>query len=204
MATWKKWGSVWVVLLVTLSLVPIGASAQSGWLTGWTNRNPVTVTNSAGSTLSNFQINIVAGASLDFTKAKSGGSDVRVTSSDGQTLIPFWIENWSPGTSSASIWVKVPSIPTTGTTVYVYYGNAAASTVSSGDSTFEFFDDFQTNNSSTGYFQLGAAQTEISMGSGLGTIGAAHDERRAGKQRRPHLLGLLRFTGWLRRRGFGV
>ena len=56
--------------------------------------------------------------------------DIRLTSSDGTTLIPFWIESWVYPTS-ATIWVKVPSIPISGTTVYVYYGNGSPTIPSS-------------------------------------------------------------------------
>jgi hypothetical protein len=48
---------------------------------------------------------------------------LRVTGSDEVTKIPFWIENWDATATSASIWVKVPSIPSGGTTIYLYYGN---------------------------------------------------------------------------------
>jgi len=36
----------------------------------------------------------------------------------------------------------VPSIPTTGTQLYLYYGNGTAPSLSDGDATFLFFDDF--------------------------------------------------------------
>ena len=45
----------------------------------------------------------------------------------------------------ARIWVKVPSIPSGGTTIYLYYGNPAASAASNGTTTFVFFDNDWTN-----------------------------------------------------------
>ena len=100
------------------------------------------MTNSTGSTLSNFQVHVTLSSSFDFTKPKSDGSDVRMTAGDGTTQIPFWIESWNAAGQSASIWVNVPSIPSAGATVYLYYGNASATSASSGDATFNFFDDF--------------------------------------------------------------
>jgi hypothetical protein len=44
--------------------------------------------------------------------------------------------------TSAIVWVKVPSIPNGDSTIYVYYGNGSVTTASSGDNTFVFFDDF--------------------------------------------------------------
>jgi len=81
-----------------------------------------------------------------FSRANGNGSDLRFTASDGITLIPFWVETWNPGQNLASLWVKVPSIPTAGTTIYVYYGNSSATSVSSGTSTFNFFDDFSESS----------------------------------------------------------
>ncbi|RPI54593.1 MAG: DUF2341 domain-containing protein, partial [Chloroflexi bacterium] len=43
---------------------------------------------------------------------------------------------------TAILWVKVPTLPASGsTTLYLYYGNPDALAVSSGDDTFELFDD---------------------------------------------------------------
>jgi hypothetical protein len=94
---------------------------------GWNYRMPVTIPNPGTTGLTDFQVKVTLthGVNFDFAKALSDGSDILFTSSDGATLIPFWIEDWTAGTS-ATIWVKVPSIPaTTGTSVYLYYGNAS-------------------------------------------------------------------------------
>ena len=93
--------------------------------------------------MSAFQIDVALNSTFNFTQAQSDGSDVRFTASDGTTVLPMWIENWNATTGTASAWVQVPSIPAAGTTIYMYYGNAAATTVSSGSSTFLFFDDFE-------------------------------------------------------------
>lgn len=63
--------------------------------------------------------------------------DIRFTAEDGVTLIPHWVE----GVTGSDCWVyvKLPQIPCS---IYLYYGNAAAASASSGDDTFIFFDDF--------------------------------------------------------------
>ncbi|HZV59315.1 MAG TPA: DUF2341 domain-containing protein, partial [Candidatus Eremiobacteraceae bacterium] len=66
--------------------------------------------NPGGTTLTNYQVHVVLGASFDFTKAQANGADIRFTASDGVTALPFWIESWNPTGSSASLWVKVPTI----------------------------------------------------------------------------------------------
>ena len=77
---------------------------------------------------------------FDFTKAKSDLSDLRVTASDGTTLLPFWLEQ--PYSSlPAFVWVKLPSVPAGDTTIYLYFGNLSAATTSDGKATFDLFDD---------------------------------------------------------------
>lgn len=106
----------------------------------WHYRRPMTVTN--GSTaLTNYQVLVkLDNTNFDFTMANADGSDLRVTSSDGETALPFWIESWSA--PLAYVWIKVPSLPATSkTTVYLYFGNTAAASASRGDLTFGFFED---------------------------------------------------------------
>ena len=76
---------------------------------------------------------------------KADFSDIRFTDSDGTTLINYWLESETDSTS-ATFWVKIPSIPAAPSTatIYMYYGNSAATSASNGDNTFEFFDDFSS------------------------------------------------------------
>ncbi len=76
---------------------------------------------------------------LTFDHAKNDGSDLRVTDDTG-VLLPLWIETWSRARPPSGS--KIPSIPNGGTNLYLYYGNPAAESVSNGDATFDFFDDF--------------------------------------------------------------
>ena len=112
-----------LILLAGL-LAPQFLSAQAGWYNeNWSFRREVTVPNPGATVLTEFQVKITLDNTFDFTKALANGSDVRVAASNGTTLIPFWIEDWNPAGTTASIWVKVPTIPTLGTVVYIYYGN---------------------------------------------------------------------------------
>ena len=116
--------------------------AQAQWLSpDWANRVAVTINNSSGATLTNYQVLVTLTSSFDFGSAAAGGSDLRVTDSGGVTQIPFWIEEWNSGVPIARIWVKIPSIPSGNTNIYFYYNNPSASVASNGDSTFELFDD---------------------------------------------------------------
>jgi hypothetical protein len=73
-------------------------------------------------------------------KARLDYGDIRFTDSDGSTLLNYWQE------ADGRFWVKVPSIPASSTkTIYVYYGNPSATSLSNGPATFIFFDDFSTD-----------------------------------------------------------
>jgi len=145
-------------------------NAQSWYNTAWAYRNAVTITNSSGGTLTDFQVHVTLDASFNFSKAQSTGADLRVTNSNGTTLLSFWIESWSQAGSSASIWVKIPSIPSAGGTIYLYYGNPTATSTSSGSATFDFFDDFEgTPTAASSYWTLGSAATAFVQNSGWET-----------------------------------
>ena len=142
-----------LVLLVGLAVSVLGSyatntvaapAAQSvGWLDpAWTQRTAVTVTN-PGPAVSGYQVRITLDSSFNFAAAKPDGADLRVTANDGITQLPFWIESWTQNLS-ASLWVKVPSITSGGsTTLYLYFGNSAAASLSDGASVFEFYDGFE-------------------------------------------------------------
>jgi len=107
--------------------------------TNWLKRAPITITNT-GSALSDYQVKIIIHYDADM---KSDFSDIRFTTDDGTTEIPYWIES-KTDRQEAVVWVKVPSIAASGnTTIYIYYGNPSATTASNGENTFVFFDDFE-------------------------------------------------------------
>lgn len=114
-------------------------------LAGWRYYRKIIVTNSSSTALTNYQIKVsLDNTNFDFSKAKSDGSDIRFTDDDGTTLLKYWIEAYDSSGETATVWVKVPSIPASSTkTIYLYYGNASATSESNGDDVFEFFDDFE-------------------------------------------------------------
>ena len=98
--------------------------APENWYdTGWPYRRAIEVSNPCGEETTDYQVQITLDSTFDFGHALPDGSDLRVTDSDGLTIIPYWVETWDPAGQTASIWVKVPTLPAAGTTVYLYYGN---------------------------------------------------------------------------------
>lgn len=105
---------------------------------GWSKRKQITVSNSNGA-LTNFQVKLNIGYD---GAMKSDFGDLRFVSSDGVTLLPYWVESYT-ASATAIIWVKVPNLPANGNaTIFMYYGNSAVSSASDGLGVFDFFDDF--------------------------------------------------------------
>jgi uncharacterized delta-60 repeat protein len=67
--------------------------------------------------------------------------DLRVTGSDGTTLLDHWVESGC-GTAATKLWVKVPSLSAGANQLYLYYGNTSAASTANGAGVFDFFDDF--------------------------------------------------------------
>jgi hypothetical protein len=107
---------------------------------GWKYRRAITL--SPATSVANYQVQVTLTTAImgnPYSNVNTDGSDIRFTGSDGTTLQDYWIESWS-NTGTSTIWVEVATSGTS--TIYMYYGNAAASSASSGDNTFLFFDDF--------------------------------------------------------------
>lgn len=133
----------------------------SGWYnSSWGCRAPITI-NNAGSSLTSYQVKVDVTYDADM---QPGFDDIRFTDYDGSTELPHWRESYITSTS-ATFWVKVPSIPTGAKTIYMYYGNAGASSASDGDATFEFFDDFEDGDISD-WFQYGSGRVQIANDGG--------------------------------------
>jgi uncharacterized repeat protein (TIGR01451 family) len=104
-----------------VALAPASAPAPDRWYDpGWRYRRPVTISHPCSETLSTYQVEITLDASFDFENTQPGGEDLRVTDSDGQTPLPFWIEQWNRIQQRGTVWVRVP---TSSSTVFLYYGN---------------------------------------------------------------------------------
>jgi len=113
-------------ILVMIFLVPNLSFAW--WDTNWQYRAPITIDNTANSnTLTDYQVKVVVDtASLIASgKMNSDCSDMRFADASDVAL-SYWIESGC-NTTNTVVWVKVPSIPASGTTtIYMYYGNPNA------------------------------------------------------------------------------
>lgn len=95
---------------------------------------------------------------------KSDFADLRFTLQDG-TVLPMWHENMQSSTSD-EVYVKIPALIQGVTNVYMYYGNAAAYSVSN-DDTFSFNDEFSGNSVDTNKWSVdGAISPAVSVSDG--------------------------------------
>jgi hypothetical protein len=140
----------------------IGASSSS-WKSYWKSRNTIiTIDNSSGGALTNYQVKItLTTANFDYSRCNANGYDIRFMDTGGvgiNDFLNYWIETWNTSGDSI-IWVKIPSIAANSIKVInLWYGNSQiTSAYSDGGNTFEFFDSFDFNNS---FLKLG---TEVQV-----------------------------------------
>ncbi|MBU5682368.1 MAG: DUF2341 domain-containing protein, partial [Candidatus Aenigmarchaeota archaeon] len=71
-------------------------------------------------------------------------------------------------TNNTRIWVKVPNIPANSNkTIYLYYGNPNATSMSNGDLVFEFFDDFEGTSLNTSKWIIEYSHFPYSVSGGI-------------------------------------
>jgi len=124
---------------------------SSPWLYGWDFRKAYNITGAMGAG-ANYQIELTVNYDVG---NDSGGvlycgrlckpdfGDIRFTDNDGLTLLHCWQQTSVPF-DHAIFWVQVADDLSSSATIYVYYGNTAATSDSDADATFRFCDDFSS------------------------------------------------------------
>jgi len=100
------------------------------WLSGFSYRYPLTVTENSGGTLANHQVNEIA-ITLSGLPVNPYFQYMRVTDSDGTTLLNFWRRAYDNTAKTVTFWVKVPVLTASQNhDIYLYVGNSGGSEVS--------------------------------------------------------------------------
>ncbi|MDD5428347.1 MAG: DUF2341 domain-containing protein [Candidatus Omnitrophica bacterium] len=153
-------------------------------ISGFAHRKKVYIENPSKTALYNFQMQLKIGESkksancafyLD-TAPLPDFTDIRFTQADGQTSLPYFIENVNGKKASrtAAVWLKIPEIPKEGLPIYIYYGNSKAADLSSAAAVFDFFDDFTANLNSAGWkVELESKDSLVSVSGSTLAIDAA-------------------------------
>lgn len=118
-------------LLVLIGLAFGTIEAQNTCFGDWRYILPVTITNLNSDPLQDFQVKITLNTQdlINTGKMNPNGSDIRITSSDCCTPLPYWIQS-GINTPTTDIWVRVPGIPAfSATTLTMYYGNTGATSI---------------------------------------------------------------------------
>jgi len=159
-------------ITVTASETVTGNYAPYGWLMGLSYRKSHMINPAAGAGVGyQVKLTVYYGSGSDSGekvylngKCKTNFGDVRFTSSDGITLLDYWIE--SQTSSQAVFWVEVAEdLSATARTIYVYYGKADATTTSSAEDTFIFGDDFSgTSLDPSKWTEWGSGSATVSGG----------------------------------------
>jgi hypothetical protein len=104
--------------------------ASAAWYESWPYRRKITIKESMipGSTaLTNFPVMITITDSQMSRHIQQNGNDILFTLGDGSTKLAHEIESYNPSTGALVAWVRIPSLSATvDTTLYMYYGNRAA------------------------------------------------------------------------------
>ncbi|KKM83968.1 hypothetical protein LCGC14_1303960, partial [marine sediment metagenome] len=110
------------------------APPRTDWIdsSSWDYRKAITIDNTGNtSALNDYQIKIDVDYDSDMA---SDFSDLKFSESDGTTPLSYWIESYTASTS-ATAWVVVPSIDASSIeTIYMYFGDQSATSLSSRDS----------------------------------------------------------------------
>jgi hypothetical protein len=140
---------------------PYITETTSWYNTSWTRRCLTTITNNTGTALSGYQVKVAVTYDSDM---QPDFDDIRFVDSDGITLLYHWREGYTASTS-ATFWVKVPSVPSGTKTIYMYYGNPTVGSASDEANTLEFFDEGdQISSWSTGNVGSGSAGQSLTIG----------------------------------------
>ena len=166
------------------------ASTLAWWNKDWPYRKSHII-QSAPDAGTDYQIKIVVnnasgidGGETVFlaNKSREDFGDIRFVADDGKTNLSYYIETLDPG-KSATFWVKLSSdLSASDATIWMYYGNSAAVSESSGLNTFPVFDDFE------------GASVDISQWTITGNVQTSDEHAFSGSKCMEHLAGDSRIT----------
>ena len=114
-----------VVVLVKF-ILPKNKVSAAWWNDGWNYRKAVSISNTSGSKLTDFQVSLSVGTSalIASGKMQSDCDDIRITDQNGN-LLSYWIEPNTCNTENTKILLNLKTFPTTGNTIFLYYGNSS-------------------------------------------------------------------------------
>ena len=177
------------------------------FLNSWSFRKTHAITGSSSGDLTNYPMKFIvhrtggtdSGADVYLgTNVKADYSDLRFTDLSNN-LLSYWVQD--SNLQQATVWVKMPAIPTTGTQIYLYYGNGNAASASNADATFIAAEDGESSDISDWSAVSGVTLSVTNSGTytGSGAITSVHDGsaawKSAWKSTQAFSSGILEFSG---------
>ncbi|MDQ3109097.1 MAG: DUF2341 domain-containing protein [Bacteroidota bacterium] len=106
----------------------------------------IVITNPNAAAISNLQMEFDLSTDMLVATGKMQADGDDISFMDTCEELFYWVEDSSFNTTRTTFWVKIPSAPPGTHTIYMYYGDPSATPNPhrNGDSTFVFFDDFNT------------------------------------------------------------
>lgn len=135
----------------------------SGALASWSHRAQISLTASAAITDYQVRLTVNTQALISASKMQANGNDIRITASNGTTILPHHIET-GINTTTTVIYFK-STLASGANTFYLYYGNATAPSVDAPDNVFDFYDGFPGTSVDTGKWTVDNA-TGVSISGG--------------------------------------
>ena len=126
-------------LLLIVFLLP--ALARAYWDEAWGFRTTVTVTETSGTTLTDYQVLLSISASDLHSQYdwSTDGRDLRILDGDDSSQLDYWIDSWDSSAQTAEIWVRFDSLTASADrTIYLYYGNDNAGAVTQAPPVFTY------------------------------------------------------------------
>lgn len=159
--------------------VSISSNQLKSWYNSdWDKRKIIYLTGSNGAGI-NYQIKINVTYDNDM---QTDFDDIIFTDNDKKTLLDYYLEV-KIDSSWALFWVEIKDSLNTNTIIYMYYDNPAVSSLSNGEKTFLFFDDFENDNLDRwdhvgAYWSTTSSRVYRGTYSGYGQSGAESNDRR--------------------------
>ena len=177
-----------IVVLVAILTPPViyfinkqdKADVLSWYNSSWNYKKSITVENTSGSTLINEDVLVTINTSdlISQGKLQNDCNDLRFVDSDDTTILDYWIEGGC-NTGTTQVWVRIPSLPDGGKTIYMYYDNSGA-TAGEVSWTGNFISLSDQSSCGSGWSQFSALNGRFPMGSTTygstgGTATHSHD-----------------------------
>ncbi len=156
----------------------IGVPDSEWYDSNWSKRQRVRVKNADAAAYSDVVVKLTIPYDTDM---QADFDDLRFTQEDGITTVSFWIERVTASTE-AVVWVQVPTLAAKDTTnIFMYYGNAIATSTSNVTATFVAADDFEDGNISeySGNTSLFTVDSSFAYGGSYGLDNTAHETDKA-------------------------